>query len=87
MFSSLLDNTGLVIFLSYWLLGSVLLRLPPLFHNKKSHALTRSEIIAHRGSKCEGFAENSIAAFLDGAAAGSDVLELDVWVTADGEVR
>lgn len=44
------------------------------------------EIIAHRGSRLEGLPENTIAAFSDAVSAGTDVIELDVWITPDGKV-
>lgn len=34
----------------------------------------------------EGLPENTLAAFKDAAAAGADVIELDVWLTADNRV-
>ncbi|GMI13322.1 hypothetical protein TrLO_g7937 [Triparma laevis f. longispina] len=43
--------------------------------------------IAHRGSKREGeLIENSMAAFKSSVEAGIDMIELDVWLTSDGEV-
>ena len=33
-----------------------------------------------------GLPENTLAAFKDAAAAGADVIELDVWLTADNRV-
>ena len=43
--------------------------------------------IAHRGSKREGeLIENSMAAFKSSIEAGIDMIELDVWLTSDGEV-
>lgn len=44
------------------------------------------EIISHRGSRLEGLPENTIAAFTDSVNAGTDVVELDVWITPDGKV-
>ena len=41
----------------YFIIGSVFLRLPPIFRCSKAHAFRNVEIIAHRGSKSEGFAE------------------------------
>lgn len=42
--------------------------------------------IAHRGSRTEGLPENSIAAFQDAFKNGADVVELDVWLSSDGEI-
>jgi glycerophosphoryl diester phosphodiesterase len=42
--------------------------------------------IAHRGSREEGLPENSIAAFQDAFKNGADVIELDVWLSSDGEI-
>ena len=41
---------------------------------------------SHRGIFRAGLPENTIAAFKDAAAAGADVIELDVWLTADNRV-
>ena len=43
-------------------------------------------LIAHRGSRQEGIPENTIAAFKDAVTAGADIVELDVWLTLDGNV-
>ena len=43
-------------------------------------------IIAHRGSREEGLPENTLSAFKDAIAAGTNVIELDVWLTKDNEV-
>lgn len=42
--------------------------------------------IAHRGSRGEGLPENTKAAFVDAIKAGAEVLELDVWISRDGQV-
>jgi hypothetical protein len=55
--SDLVTYLGIA-FAAYWIIGSLLLRLPPLFVNKKlSRRLKDVRVIAHRGSKCEGFPE------------------------------
>ena len=51
-----------------------------------SPALRRVRCIAHRGTRLEGLPENSLAAFAHALRAGADMLELDVWRTADGQV-
>lgn len=52
---------------------------------KLSKALT-GNVIAHRGSRDEGLPENTIAAFKDSVIAGTNIVELDVWLTVDGHV-
>jgi len=46
----------------------------------------RVQHIAHRGSRLEGLPENTLASFAHAVAAGSDVIELDVWLTKDEKV-
>ncbi|TFJ84376.1 hypothetical protein NSK_004363 [Nannochloropsis salina CCMP1776] len=46
----------------------------------------RVQHIAHRGSRLEGLPENTLASFDHAVAAGSDVIELDVWLTKDEKV-
>lgn len=55
-------------------------------HGRLSPKLAAASFVAHRGSKSEGLPENTLAAFEAGLAAGAHQLELDVWLTADGEV-
>lgn len=61
--------------------------LLPLLPGKKKRAegviLPKGVIIGHRGSCSEGLPENTICAFLDAIQAGVDIIELDVWLTAD----
>jgi lysophospholipase D len=45
-----------------------------------------AQFIAHRGSRCEGRPENTIAAFLHAVQSGADIIELDVWLTKDKRV-
>lgn len=42
--------------------------------------------IAHRGSRNEGMPENTIAAFKRALEVGADVIECDVWLTADKQI-
>lgn len=49
-------------------------------------AAMKGPVIAHRGSRMEGLAENTIAAFVDAVKAGASIVELDVWLTRDGRV-
>jgi glycerophosphoryl diester phosphodiesterase len=60
----------------------------PIFWKKKPAlgARGKAEAIAHRGSRMEGLPENSVAAFKDSVNAGTDIVELDVWLSADGKV-
>lgn len=44
------------------------------------------KIIAHRGMHSDGTSENSLAALRNAMEAGFDGIELDVWMTADGEL-
>ena len=43
-------------------------------------------MIAHRGSRTEGLPENTIAAFKHAVDSGAEIVELDVWLSADGKV-
>jgi glycerophosphoryl diester phosphodiesterase len=61
-------------------------KYPTLLHKKKNIGiLGHQNLIGHRGSRLEGLPENSLAAFKD-AAKTAHILELDVWLTKDGEV-
>ena len=51
----------------------------------RTPALERRRVIAHRGG-ARYAPENTLAAFAHGAAAGADMLECDVQLTADGQV-
>jgi len=63
-----------------------LLKNPTLLHKKKDIGILGcGNLIGHRGSRLEGLPENSIAAFKD-ASKVAHILELDVWLTKDGEV-
>jgi len=43
-------------------------------------------LIAHRGSREEGHPENTLIAFREACRAGAHVIELDVWLSKDGQV-
>jgi glycerophosphoryl diester phosphodiesterase len=45
-----------------------------------------AQVIGHRGSRDHGLPENTLAAFIDAAKAGVDMIELDVWLTKDNQV-
>ena len=74
----------------YCALSFLLLRFP-LFgataaSGLLSPSLRRVRVIGHRGSRLDGVPENSLASFSGALAAGVDMVELDVWLTADGVV-
>ena len=70
----------------YMLASYVLLQYPLLLHKKKYPPLwlRSSHRIAHRGGRQE-LPENTVEAFTH-ALTHCDVLELDVWLSADGAV-
>ena len=73
--------------LTAWATSRLLLEFPWLLHRRSEKLLDRPlQRIAHRGSRAEGLPENSLAAFRDAIEAGAQVVELDVWQTASGEV-
>jgi glycerophosphoryl diester phosphodiesterase len=81
--SMLLWGFALVPFVAW----RVISLFPNLLHKRfKLGMKGQCRVIAHRGSREEGLPENTIAAFRDAVAAGADVLELDVWLTADNHV-
>jgi glycerophosphoryl diester phosphodiesterase len=67
---------------------SVFWYVPVFYKKKRNYGSRRSnaETIGHRGSRNEGLPENTIAAFRDAVDAKTDIVELDVWLTADGKV-
>jgi glycerophosphoryl diester phosphodiesterase len=80
---------GITIF--YWVISGILLRCSGsrfAAPNKErlSAKIMASRLIAHRGSKLENIPENTIMAFKRAIEVGVDVIELDVWLTADKEV-
>jgi len=81
MWPALVVTAGAVGTMSY-----VLRRWPRLVHAKKAPHPYWSEVfnIAHRGGR-ELTPENTLASFTASSAL-CDAVELDVWVTADGEV-
>lgn len=50
---------------------------------KPGQVLPRARVVAHRGSRNEGLPENSLPAFVDALRKGADIIECDVWLTAD----
>lgn len=50
---------------------------------KPGQVLPRARVVAHRGSRNDGLPENSLPAFLDALRKGADIIECDVWLTAD----
>lgn len=76
-----------IAWIAVYLVVKVCFRFPMFFHKLKNLGKRGlASIIAHRGSRLEGLPENTIAAFVDAANAGADVVELDVWLTSDGQV-
>ena len=51
-----------------------------------SQQLRESILIGHRGSKDEGYPENTILAFKRAIDVGVHVIELDVWLTKDRKI-
>lgn len=79
--------TSALLLSACWAASRLLLEFPQLLHRRSDKLLGRRlSLIAHRGSRAEGLPENSLAAFRDAIAAGAEVVELDVWLTASGEV-
>lgn len=77
---------GFWVILIFSLISFIFLRFP-LFRNTKAHHFRDLEFVAHRGSKNEGYPENTLAAFAEGINAGADCIELDVWVSKCGVVH
>lgn len=69
----------------YILVYTLLYYYPTLLHKRKNLGKLRSNIgkIAHRGSRDEGLPENTKASFKDAVKAGTDIVELDVWLSTD----
>ena len=93
--SSADDNRTLILcvvlipLLSFYVLSYISLRWGTLCRLRSSLAspLQRSyRVIGHRGSKLEGFSENTLPAFKRAVSIPVDVVELDVWLTLDGHV-
>ena len=71
----------------YLLCRLLLTHFPQVLHPRRPLGRKGlAKLIAHRGSREEGLPENTLAAFKDAIIAGTDVIELDVWLTKDGEV-
>ena len=69
----------------YVAVSSILFQFPHLLHRRRPYRpVFDVRTIAHRGGR-EHTPENTIAAFRNGAR-HSDMLELDVWLTTDGDV-
>ena len=79
------------ILVAYAITSKICLEFPYLYQKKRQVAAKMGkrlniEVIAHRGSRAEGLPENTLAAFEDAVQVGSDVIELDVWLTTDKRV-
>ena len=77
--------------LCFYSISTILLFYPRVLHpiRPKNGVIIRNKIniIGHRGSRLDGWPENTIAAFKDSCLhSGADTIELDVWLTNDGEV-
>ena len=71
------------------ILSAIALRFSRLYRDNNlivSSKLHDVTTIAHRGSKLEGLIENSMGAFKSSVELKIDMVELDVWLTKDGEV-
>lgn len=97
VFPPLFINSSLFYFIMYFILIlfniSCILKFtisyPMLFTKYKSNIKDQQksiQLIGHRGSRNEELTENTIAAFKDAIKAGADVIELDVWLSKDGQV-
>ena len=69
----------------YAVLSEVFLRYPRLLHRRLSVSHRPVAAAAHRGGLAER-PENTLAAFDNAVALGSQLLELDVHLTRDGQV-
>jgi len=76
--------TCLGIFGGYVLTSVVFLRFPAILHKKKKQRF-KCKHISHRGGAGECL-ENTIGAFNNALANGTDMFEIDVQLSADGEV-
>jgi glycerophosphoryl diester phosphodiesterase len=79
---------ALCCFCGFQLLSSILLRLPSIWSARVlSKKLQSVRTIAHRGCRYEGTEpENTLPAFAVALKNKVDLIELDVWLTEDGEV-
>ena len=68
-----------------YILMRILVLFPNLFGKKKC-SIPKGVVIGHRGSKEEGVPENTLLSFKDALIAGVDIIELDVWMSKDGEI-
>ena len=82
--------TILIIFLSYCIISSLLLRFGGRLHRKlraPPHIMHHSRLVAHRGFKNDKIPENTLHAFRTAAnVVKVDMVELDCWLSKDGEV-
>ncbi|XP_055862374.1 lysophospholipase D GDPD1-like isoform X2 [Biomphalaria glabrata] len=69
---------------SYILTSYILLKHPNILHKKKN-LMFRAKHISHRGGAAERI-ENTMEAFRNAKAVGTDMLELDCQLTKDGHV-
>jgi len=86
------DNLAIEIcslFLGFIIVSGLFLRFRGKGYAKKStlsQQLRETVVIGHRGSKLEGYCENTVHAFQRALDVGVDMIELDVWLTKDKQV-
>eukprot|EP00088_Acartia_fossae_P005733 TRINITY_DN12589_c0_g1_i1.p1 TRINITY_DN12589_c0_g1~~TRINITY_DN12589_c0_g1_i1.p1 ORF type:complete len:352 (+),score=17.39 TRINITY_DN12589_c0_g1_i1:95-1057(+) len=71
------------IFAGYTVASFILLKKPGLLHTKKQTKFIR--LIAHRGGAAEGY-ENTLSTYRRAVGIGTEMLELDVQLSKDGQV-
>ena len=84
---SIFYENDVIILLCVYFFNKILLHFPNLLWKRKQLGKKGlCKAIAHRGSRVEGFPENTLAAFKAAVNAKADVIELDVWLSKDGKV-
>lgn len=88
LFDSHPVSTCVVLGLAYlYGMYQLFFHIPGILHKKKEAPLMiRDPVVCHRGSRMEGLPENTLASFKQAVCDGATFLELDVWLTKDGEV-
>lgn len=89
IFNNIYPSILCVISIALYIIQHLLLHFP-IFHCRPrpsdNSPLLRAQKIAHSGCREEGLPENSQAAFAHAINHDADVIECDVWFTADKEV-
>ena len=78
-------RTAVQVVCGLYVLMKLLVVFPNMF-GKKAVTLPAGVVIGHRGSKEEGVPENTLLSFQDALLAGVDIIELDVWLSKDGQI-